>query len=50
MVQKFSARKPSMESRVDVMKEIAREKGVELELIANPFSEVSVVKFQCKYF
>ncbi|XP_028555860.1 uncharacterized protein LOC110111548 [Dendrobium catenatum] len=40
MVQKFSARKPSMESRVDVMKEIAREKGVELELIANPFSEV----------
>ncbi|KAH0453022.1 hypothetical protein IEQ34_017346 [Dendrobium chrysotoxum] len=43
MVQKFSARKPSMESRVDVMKEIARERGVELELITNPFSEVSVV-------
>ncbi|KAI0495735.1 hypothetical protein KFK09_022038 [Dendrobium nobile] len=46
MVQKFSSRKPSMESRVDVMKEIARERGVELELITNPFSEVSVVDDQ----
>ncbi|XP_020582153.1 LOW QUALITY PROTEIN: uncharacterized protein LOC110025828 [Phalaenopsis equestris] len=43
MVQKFSLRSPSLESRVNVMKEIAMEKGVKLELINSHFSELSKV-------
>ncbi|KAK8971268.1 hypothetical protein KSP40_PGU018626 [Platanthera guangdongensis] len=41
LVQNFSARQPSLESRIIVMNEIARENGIKFDLITNLFPEIS---------
>lgn len=46
MIQKFSTRQPSSETKLKVLKEIASENGITLDLEEEPTVIIKVRKFQ----